>query len=96
MLTMFIGKAKAVIASDGGANHLFNSAHRDANNLHSIVGDMDSLEGSTLSYYQTKGVAIHKDEGQDNNDFEKAVILAGKLGFRTLVCLGALGGRIDQ
>jgi thiamine pyrophosphokinase len=41
-------------------------------------------------------VKIEKDEDQNTNDFEKAVILAHRLNFKTLACIGVLGGRIDQ
>lgn len=43
MLAKFISRAKVVIATDGGANHLYRSAFRDVATLHTIIGDLDSL-----------------------------------------------------
>lgn len=36
-------KARHIIASDGGANFLYHSSFRNTNNLHTIIGDLDSL-----------------------------------------------------
>jgi len=43
MLNNFILKAKAIIITDGAANHLYKSSFRNITNIHSIVGDMDSI-----------------------------------------------------
>lgn len=43
MLNNFILKAKAIIVTDGAANHLYKSSFRNITNIHSIVGDMDSI-----------------------------------------------------
>jgi thiamine pyrophosphokinase len=96
MLEMMMGRAKHVIASDGGANYLYHSAFRDAPNLHSIVGDLDSLQPSIQEYYRNRKISIIQEHDQDTNDFQEAVALAYSLNFKTVVCLGTLGGRIDQ
>lgn len=33
---------------------------------------------------------------QDNNDFEKALIKGKELGFKTFICVGSIGNRIDH
>ena len=93
---MLIEQTNKIIVTDGAASLLYNSPHRSVTNLYAIIGDMESLEGEVREYYQSKGVNIIYDSDQDTNDFEKAVALAHSKQWVSLVCLGALGGRIDQ
>jgi thiamine pyrophosphokinase len=44
MLELLTPLAKHVILVDGGANRLYKSSVRDAGNIMSIIGDIDSLE----------------------------------------------------
>ena len=69
MLEMMVNRAANIVASDGGANLLFNSAFRDTPNLKAIVGDLDSLSHEARGYYSKRLVEIVHDKGQDNNDF---------------------------
>ena len=43
MLKRFTSRAKAIIITDGAANHLYKSSFKDVPNIHSIIGDMDSI-----------------------------------------------------
>ena len=58
-----------MIITDGAANYLYSSSLKDIKNIHSIVGDMDSISPYILQYYQNKGVKISKEDDQDTNDF---------------------------
>lgn len=96
LLKKFINKAKVVIATDGGANFLYNSHFRDIPTLHSIIGDLDSLRPEIRDYYESKKVMITHNSCQDTNDFMKGIHLANELKMMSLVSIGTLGGRIDQ
>ena len=69
MLSMLIEKTSKIIATDGAANLIYNSPHRNSTILDTIIGDMDSLEKDVQQYYQQKGVKIIHDQDQDTNDF---------------------------
>ena len=66
---MLIEKTSKIIATDGAANLIYNSPHRNSTILDTIIGDMDSLEKDVQQYYQQKGVKIIHDQDQDTNDF---------------------------
>ena len=98
MLEFMVDKAKSIIATDGGANLLYKYSMniRETNKLQAIIGDFDSCQTGIKEYYNKRKVKILKMEDQDTNDFEKSIIYARERNFKTIVCLGVLGGRIDQ
>ncbi|KAK4121537.1 thiamine pyrophosphokinase [Parathielavia appendiculata] len=65
------------IAADGGANRLYDAAgkHGDGcfDDLHSIIGDLDSLTTTTQAYYETRNADIIRDPDQESTDFGKCV-----------------------
>ncbi len=82
-----------LICADGGANHLYNL------NLvpDYILGDLDSINKSIISYYKEKGVKFKEfPKRKDETDTQLCIHLAKELGALEIHLLGALGGRIDH
>ena len=76
-----------VVAADGGARHAASlGTHVDA-----WVGDFDSSEGLLLDAPRE----VHP-AAKDETDAELAVRVARARGARTLVFIGAFGGRFDH
>ncbi|KAK8119141.1 thiamine pyrophosphokinase [Apiospora kogelbergensis] len=67
-----------------------------------IIGDLDSLTETSQSYFEdaTGGkVQVIRDRDQESSDFTKALrhIRGRRVGGETgIVCMGGLGGRVDQ
>ncbi len=77
-----------VIAADGGARRLM-----EMNVIPDfIVGDMDSLKG----YEGICDTKIHRDSGQDSNDFEKSLFFLRDRNIKKILVLGVNGGEIDH
>ncbi|KAI0508848.1 thiamine pyrophosphokinase [Xylaria bambusicola] len=99
--------AETKIAADGGANRIYDLSKRVVpekgtagssgpfTDLHTIIGDLDSLTDETRQYFSRS--RIIREREQDSTDFAKAVHLARKESpGRDIVCMGGLGGRVDQ
>ncbi len=82
-----------LIAADGGTRHalalgLFPSL---------VLGDLDSLSQEDRQKLDEKGVKIQEySRDKDETDLELAFIYARAHGYREIVVVGALGGRLDQ
>ncbi|KXX74849.1 Thiamine pyrophosphokinase 1 [Madurella mycetomatis] len=84
------------IAADGGANpSIWLPDGTAIDDLHVIVGDLDSLTTDARAYYD--------DPDQNSTDFGKAVQYARQSHHREatatpldIVAIGGLGGRVDQ
>jgi len=62
-----------------------------------IVGDLDSVSNSTISYFKKLGkTKIIKNKDQDKTDLELAILLAETLDPNEIIILGAIGNRIDH
>ncbi|OLY82236.1 Thiamine pyrophosphokinase 1 [Smittium mucronatum] len=68
-----------------------------------IVGDLDSLDQDSKSYYAQNGVRIERDPSQDTTDFQKCLQFLESNQTRLLgsekyfvVVLGGYGGRLDH
>ncbi|KAI8957348.1 thiamine pyrophosphokinase [Daldinia sp. FL1419] len=100
------------IAADGGANWVYDLNRRSLSteespastagnyaNLDTIIGDLDSLSDESRSFFTTKPAdcTIICDPDQYSTDFGKAVKY-GRQAFpkKDIICLGGLGGRVDQ
>ncbi|CAK7001046.1 MAG: Thiamine pyrophosphokinase [Peptostreptococcus russellii] len=82
-----------IIAVDGGANHLYKMGIVPNN----IVGDLDSIDKETLSYYESKEVEFTKYPSKKNEtDSELGILLAIERGNMCIDIFAALGGRIDH
>ena len=82
-----------LIAADGGTRHvlalgLFPSI---------VIGDLDSLTQDDRRRLEEKGVQIQQySRDKDETDLELAFHYACAAGYREILVVGALGGRLDQ
>ena len=93
ILDQFVKNASMVIATDGAAGY----AHTHSIPLHSIIGDMDSLNKSVKKEYEKAGTRMIEESEQETNDFEKALryILSESLDSNVVI-LGIHGKRTDH
>ncbi|XXG95254.1 Oxidoreductase [Hypoxylon texense] len=103
------GIADIRVAADGGANRIYDLTQRylstgqpatsSANNytnLDAIIGDLDSLSDEAKTFFTAKSTVIY-DPDQYSTDFTKAVrLVRQRLPGGHIVCMGGLGGRVDQ
>lgn len=62
-----------------------------------IVGDFDSAEPESLSYFRRQGVRIKElSPMKDDTDTEAALRLAIQMGAERIMLLGAMGSRLDH
>ncbi|CAN8070930.1 unnamed protein product [Agarophyton chilense] len=95
LLTAVWPSNEPTICADGAAN-LLHACSPDRTPSH-IIGDLDSINPQTRSYYQSKGTDIIRDESQDYNDFQKATrLVLSKASTKPIVVMGGHGGRFDQ
>ena len=81
-----------VIACDGASDFL-----RKCNLIPDyIVGDLDSITPSTLTFFKMKNVTIKKVSNQNKNDLEKALDLAINKNFKKIIITGFSGKRFDH
>jgi thiamine pyrophosphokinase len=82
-----------LLAADGGTRHvlalgLFPSV---------IIGDLDSLTPDDRRQMEAKGVEIQQfSQDKDETDLDLAFQYAYRKGYRQILVVGALGGRLDQ
>ena len=82
-----------IIAADGGLKHI----HKLKLKPSLVVGDMDSISASDLDiaeYQQTEIVRFGKEK--DETDMELAINAAITRGYREILVVAGLGGRLDQ
>lgn len=62
-----------------------------------ILGDLDSLDGEILTYWQEKGVPVQRVPAEkDETDLELAVDFALEQGVEKIILVGAWGSRVDH
>lgn len=81
----------ALICADGGADH----ARKLGLIPNYIIGDLDSIEDSTLKFFKHKS-SIIKLKRQNDTDVEKCLKFAINKGFSEAVLLGVTGNRLDH
>jgi thiamine pyrophosphokinase len=82
-----------IICADGGAN-ISRTLEITPNY---IIGDMDSIHDSNLTYFKEKNkTKIIKDLNQNKTDLELAISLAQSLDPSEIIIFGAIGNRIDH
>ncbi|KAI8953060.1 thiamine pyrophosphokinase [Xylaria longipes] len=101
--------AETKIAADGGANQIYDlskqappeneysgpGSSEQFKDLDTIIGDLDSLTDEARGYFSRSRVI--RDTDQYSTDLAKAVRLARRESpGRAVVCMGGLGGRVDQ
>jgi len=84
-------KCKLFVVTDGAANKL----HATPLIPDVIIGDLDSIDSATLSFYQTL-VEIICAPDQYATDLEKALNLIESRGYKNVVVTGINGGRLDH
>jgi len=82
--------AHLIVCADGGANH----ARRMNLRPDIILGDLDSLSPSTKIAF--KNVPLLHIPSQESTDLEKAIRYCLKQHHKSIVVIGASGGRIDH
>lgn len=92
-LRLYLGKGTAVIAADGGGNHLAALGVRPD----VVVGDLDSLDWQQWEPWEKAGtkMVVHPAE-KNETDLELALLYAVQNYAGEIKVLGALGGRLDQ
>lgn len=86
-------KDTVVICCDGGAKYAFNEGILP----NYIIGDLDSLDLSIISFFQNKGVCFKKfSSDKDKTDTQLAIEFAKTLNISSITILGAIGNRFDH
>ncbi|HWT83212.1 MAG TPA: thiamine diphosphokinase, partial [Candidatus Methylomirabilis sp.] len=81
------------IAADGGMKHLSRLGLLPQ----LLIGDLDSISAGEVEWLVQAGIQVeHHPPAKDETDLELAVAYASQAGYREVVVIGALGGRIDQ
>jgi len=82
-----------IIAADGGTRHAFELGM----NPHLVIGDLDSLGPEDKARLESGGTQfVAHPRGKDETDLELALRQALATDCRSILLLGALGGRLDQ
>lgn len=82
-----------VIAADGGARQ----AAYYGLPIHTVIGDLDSLDEQEIAQLTAQGVEIQRFPAEKNEtDLELALLLAAKKQANRIRVFSALGGRLDQ
>ena len=81
-----------LIAADGGTRHILDLERTPS----IIIGDLDSLTSDLRPLAEAGTQIIQHPRDKNETDLELALDHAIKLGFREIVILAALGGRLDQ
>lgn len=80
-----------LFCADGGAD----TAYKLGLVPNFIIGDFDSVNYSTLKYFENKS-SIIQIKRQNDTDVEKCLKHAGKIGFNDVILLGGTGDRLDH
>jgi thiamine pyrophosphokinase len=88
----FVNKGySTIICADGGAN----SAKKLGIIPDFIIGDLDSIEQSTLKHFKNKSVILQY-KSQNDTDVEKCLKFAISKKYEETVFLGVTGDRLDH
>ncbi len=81
------------IAADGGLRHL----EQLGLDPHLLIGDLDSASPEAVDRLVSAGIPVERyPVAKDETDLELAILHAAKAGYRDVLIVGALGGRVDQ
>ncbi|KAF0111185.1 MAG: thiamine pyrophosphokinase [Chloroflexi bacterium] len=82
-----------LIAVDGGLRHICKLEK----NPQLLIGDFDSIESSDVERLENQGVEIRRFPiEKDETDLELALLAVARKGYREVLLVGALGGRLDH
>ena len=83
----------AFAAADGGTHHALALGVLPS----IVIGDLDSLQIEDRQKLESQSVAFeHHPRNKDETDLELALLYGVKTGYRKMLIIGALGGRLDQ
>ncbi len=92
-LKIYLRDARAIIAANGGAQHILAAGRQPD----VIIGDMDSLPAEEQNQMRISGVQIiNHPVDKDETDLELALNYAFENYDADILVMGALGGRLDQ
>lgn len=92
LLSRLRARCDHVVAFDGGLNVL----HRLRIVPQHVVGDLDSATPAALDWARAQGAKIHRRPLVAEPDFVKGLKLCATLGYRRLLGVGVVGGRLDH
>lgn len=81
-----------LLAADGGTRHILDLGRTPS----IVIGDLDSAASDLRPLTNAGTQIIQHPRGKDETDLELALNYAVQNGFREIVILAALGGRLDQ
>jgi len=109
VLQLIWKKAGFRVAADGGTNRLFEATRNTSFaeliknvSLEIICGDLDSLHPAAREWAESHGATVVEDSDQYSTDFTKSVkyirehYAPTRPSPPTIICMGELGGRVDQ
>ncbi len=86
-------ESEYLIAADGGSRHLAQLGRLPA----LLIGDLDSTPEAEVERLRRAGVRVERyPTAKDETDLELAIRAGVDGGYRQVVIIGALGGRLDQ
>ena len=89
----YLQNATAIIAANGGSNHLFRLQHHP----NYIIGDLDSITPELRSWLENSPCTVHSYPAEKNEtDLELALLFATENYAEPILLFGTLGGRLDQ
>jgi thiamine pyrophosphokinase len=92
-VTRLLRASDRLIAADGGSRHLARLGRLPD----LLIGDLDSTPAAEVDRLARAGVSIERHPAaKDETDLELAVLRAVEGGYREVIVVGALGGRLDQ
>jgi|TARA_B000000609_G_scaffold100520_1_gene76879 thiamine pyrophosphokinase len=83
-----IDSSDKIIACDGAVERCLDASI----NVDYVVGDMDSLENTTLAELSKMGIEVQKLDDQNNNDLQKAINFSSEIGADRINIIGVEGG----
>ncbi len=82
-----------IMAADGGLKHIHRLKLKPA----LVIGDLDSIAASDLDIAEHEQTEILRfDKDKDETDLELAIQAAIQRGYREILIVAGLGGRLDQ
>jgi thiamine pyrophosphokinase len=93
LILPFLKPDDTFIAVDGGLRHL-----RNLNKTPTLlIGDLDSLTPAEVEAAEAQGIEVRRFKvDKDETDLELALLAAVDMGFKEVLLVAALGGRLDQ
>lgn len=92
IIKYYLTKKSFIVCADGAGN----SMRKLGLTPDLIIGDLDSIKKSNLSFFKSKGTEILKIEEQETTDFEKSLMYLTNNNFKSVKVFGAMSDRTDH